>query len=70
MKISRKSLIDLGYKLGAVDVTHGGADGIGSCECIAYSVGAYGVTAIISRDMISSRLYMVTARTPSLWRMM
>lgn len=70
MKISRKSLIDLGHKLGAVDVTHGGADGIGSCECIAYSVGAYGMNACVSREIESGTLYMVTARTPSLWRMM
>lgn len=71
MKITKKSLIELARRLGAVDITHDTttAERVGRALTltIAYSAGTYGISGAIVRDYDSGVFYAVLDRSTALF---
>lgn len=71
MKLTKKSLAELARRLGAVDITRDSvtAERVGRMTklTIAYSVGQYGMSGIIVRDMDSGNFYAVLNRATTLF---
>lgn len=71
MKLTKKSLTELARRLGAVDITRDSvtAERVGRMTklTIAYSIGQYGMSGIIIRDLDSGNFYAVLNRATTLF---